>query len=826
MYVSFKKFSSGVLPHTQYHTVIPYHLLDYIIYTFTHIGKRLYFSSFRANTNTSKNEKKIFANLNLNPGTLKNTFSMEIFAIFLRLLFFAWGLHFWDLSSQALCCGGQHGISPVHVVLKACALAHPRSKWQRFLAIKTIFWFNDSDWFIQLVPRLGILCSIVGGIGYYSSWMFRLNFCLYHSVDVIFFDSFCFPWENLMFSLGFLSIFAPSLTPWDMEQIQLGPWSSHVVWAYRWLLFRLMFGFGKTKFLDDSVTTDNSLYIYNFLFAQPMPNKFAKWATDYLPKSPWLWKGAALHMWFVEIPLPFCMLFSYTRLFSFYGTLSLQFGIFFTGCFGQFNMLTCILCLSLLIDDGENSSIANVAIESLDWSLVSTWCIYLVWTMYIFVSIICVLFFNSGNTQMWSYWADLTRATETNPKLCGLFRPLKGLIDFIRVWNDFRILHGYGVFPRNKLVPKRLRHRIDLSWNNGKTYDPCQWKYLGVYHWCVAPFQPKMDFIMWYHGNGMNLEGFTVSFASPRPSMFSECGMPSRIAHRIQERRNVVMNAFEKLPRHGSYPKPNKVRLQVEDHLGNDFFTETWEPEPWTRWMPSIEEYHWDTYLIRLRSTLFQNSVNIVEKWMLNETNAIDEIVISREIMEYDGEHVSYKTIQITGRDIVSFVSQQKSQEESQQPSLSKIATGSTPSSSSEIRVVSILPSRKNCFILTYLTWIIVHRVLKPWPKNRSWYELSLLAHAVLLSGWRTCLLSIRTQQLPKDIVMYEKDLFLPQAFVNEYHLLWKTFYPLQWKQTERTIQKLYAFDRWNTGVKFPVKGAGVLAYPHLFLDDFKNKAD
>ena len=139
---------------------------------------------------------------------------------------------------------------------------------------------------------------------------------------------------------------------------------------------------------------------------------------------------------------------------------------------------------------------------------------------------------------MWSYWADLTRATETQPNLIWL----KYLIKLIRVCNEFRIVHGYGVFPRNKLELIRLKHRIELTWDQGKTWNICDWKYLGVYHWFVAPFQPKMDFIMWYNGNGMNLEGFTVSWASRNPCMFSECGMPSRIAHRLIERSKPVMN--------------------------------------------------------------------------------------------------------------------------------------------------------------------------------------------------------------------------------------------------------------------------------------------
>jgi hypothetical protein len=193
----------------------------------------------------------------------------SVLPIFIRLVFFAWGLHFYDLSTQALCCGGSKGLSPVHVQIKAAKLA-TKSKWKRFMKIKTIFWLNDDDWFIQLVPRLGILSSILGMVGYFSNVMFAINFIIYHSIDCIFWDGMQFPWENLMFELGFMSIFSPTLLPYDIHQVIVHPWNSYLIWSYQWLLFRLMFGFGKTKFIDDNVTTDNSLYIYHFLFSQPM----------------------------------------------------------------------------------------------------------------------------------------------------------------------------------------------------------------------------------------------------------------------------------------------------------------------------------------------------------------------------------------------------------------------------------------------------------------------------------------------------------------------------------------------------------------------------
>jgi hypothetical protein len=512
-------------------------------------------------------------------------------------------------------------------------------------------------------------------------------------------------------------------------------------------------------------------------------------------------------MWLVEIPLPFFMLHSYTRKVAFYGTLSLQVGIFFTGCFGGFNLLTSIMCLSLLVHD-DASSFVGAAAEELDWSSLFTWFIWGCWCVYNFVTVINVCFFSSGTTHMWSYWADLIREAESTPWL-------KYLVSFLRLFNEFRIVHGYGVFPRNKLVLTRLKHVVESSWNGGVTWEKFGWKYLGVWRWSVAPFQPKMDYIMWYHGNGMNLEGFTVSFASPNPSMFSGCGMPSRIARRVHERSDAVLSKFGTLPRHGSNPMPDTTRLRVVDQDGVDMF-EPWSPEPWQSWSPAIEEYHWDAYLCRLRSDVFLQSVQRVEEWMSREKNVMDQVVVSREVMEYDGANVDYYMMKITGKDLMSFFPVGNAL-----PCRNQLGSNRIYAAKSEMRA-----KRKDRFILTYLTWIVVHRVLKPWPKERSWFELSLVAHALILSGWKPCLTAIRLRALPSDIDMSPGHVFLSDEFVNRNVVLWQHYYQDQWKQTERTLEKLYRFDRWNTGIKLPIKGAGVLAYPHIFIKDWSSKKD
>ena len=242
-------------------------------------------------------------------------------ALFLRLIFAAWGVHFWDLASQAVLFGGKHGLSPLDATLGAVAAREGPSMLRRFNRRKTIFWVYRRDWFLWFLPGVvGTSCCLVGMIGYCSREMFLLCLVIYHSMDALFQDGLNFPWENLLFESGFTALFSPRLVAWELFALERSRYGWVAVSGLRWLLFRLMIGFGKTKFIDGEATRDNSLYIRTFLFVQPLPNKLARFVAE-LPAS-WslLWKGSLFFMWLVEVPLPFLMLLPWTREIAAYGT--------------------------------------------------------------------------------------------------------------------------------------------------------------------------------------------------------------------------------------------------------------------------------------------------------------------------------------------------------------------------------------------------------------------------------------------------------------------------------------------------------------------------
>ena len=94
-------------------------------------------------------------------------------------------------------------------------------------------------------------------------------------------------WEILLLETGFLAIFLP---PWAYSRTgsRQSPPPVVIIWLLRWLLFRVMFGFGKQKFMGS--TNKDLAYLKGFLIARPalggsqLINKrrkaFAQWCGD------------------------------------------------------------------------------------------------------------------------------------------------------------------------------------------------------------------------------------------------------------------------------------------------------------------------------------------------------------------------------------------------------------------------------------------------------------------------------------------------------------------------------------------------------------------
>lgn len=125
----------------------------------------------------------------------------------------------------------------------------------------SLFWISASDWVIQLVPVLGVLCG--GGCLLGSVHSPALIFAAY--VLLLSMDAANQPdrrivlrniWDGCLFEALFVSALLPPLDG-DVASLRMRDLPSPLLSFYfRLFVFRLMFGFGKLKFWGFKWDTD------------------------------------------------------------------------------------------------------------------------------------------------------------------------------------------------------------------------------------------------------------------------------------------------------------------------------------------------------------------------------------------------------------------------------------------------------------------------------------------------------------------------------------------------------------------------------------------
>jgi hypothetical protein len=159
---------------------------------------------------------------------------------------------------------GTHGLTPVPRYLR-------HASWRKAPSVFHLHW---SDRFFVACCWVGIALSVAALAGVadrlpIAGWMalWLLLWGLYLSIVNVGQIWYGFGWETLLLEAGFLTVF-------------LGP--AHVappvllVWALRWLLFRLEFGAGLIKMRGDRCWRDLTCLAYHHE-TQPMPNPLSWW---------------------------------------------------------------------------------------------------------------------------------------------------------------------------------------------------------------------------------------------------------------------------------------------------------------------------------------------------------------------------------------------------------------------------------------------------------------------------------------------------------------------------------------------------------------------
>ena len=216
----------------------------------------------------------------------------------------------------------------------------------RYWRLPTLFWFGASDSALHAVCWSGIalgvalIMGVLPGLCSVLLWLFYLSLVV---VGQVFLG---YQWDSLLLEVGLLAVF---LAPWcaRLSRACDQPWG-FTIWLVRLLAFRLMFLSGVVKLASHDPTWRDWTALDFHYQTQPLPI----WTSWYVHQMPTWFRGLSVgFMFYAELVAPFFVLGPRPiRLVGFASIVLLQFLIAVTGNYGFFNLLTVVICLTMLDD--------------------------------------------------------------------------------------------------------------------------------------------------------------------------------------------------------------------------------------------------------------------------------------------------------------------------------------------------------------------------------------------------------------------------------------------------------------------------------------------
>jgi hypothetical protein len=248
--------------------------------------------------------------------------------------------------------------------------------------------------------------------------------------------------------------------------------SAATVWLYRWLLFRLMFSSGVVKLTSGDPTWRNLTALSYHYHTQPLPSPVA-WYADKLPLG--FQKASTLMTFAIELLVPFLIFLPRrARHLAAVGIIGLQLLIMLTGNYAFFNILTIALCV-FLFDDAD---LSRLKLRARRMSAPPRRLMTAVTVLIIVLSLLQL----SASLLNW---------------LPGPAAPL------LRLAQPFGIVNSYGLFAvmtttRPEIVVQgsndgQTWRDYEFRWKPGKLTRRPMW---------VAPYQPRLDWQMWFAALG------------------------------------------------------------------------------------------------------------------------------------------------------------------------------------------------------------------------------------------------------------------------------------------------------------------------------------
>lgn len=403
--------------------------------------------------------RKLFERLS-SPSTFELT--EQLFLRLLGLIYLAAFASLWPQVSGLI---GSRGIAPAEQLIEAVRSGVGSGA---FWEIPSLFWFFGGDSALVWFCILGCIAAVLMICGVFWRVAAAACFVLYLSLVVIGEPFMSFQWDALLLECGFLVLFTGA---------------GWLIWAYRFLLFRLMFESGVVKLASHDPNWRN-LHALRFHFmTQPLPNPLAYYMYR-LP--PWMLDSMTAVTLGIELGSPFLLFCPRRARQVGVGLLILlQVAIILTGNYAFFNLLALALCLCGL-DDRTFAPLARVLrwrpLPFLDLQLPGA----RAWRASGNIAIALLVFL--GAMQVMDMLGFHNRRMFATP---------------LSIIAPFEIVNTYGLFA----VMTTTRPEIVLEGSD----DQVNWREYsfpykpGNPHRAlpfVAPYQPRLDWQMWFAALG------------------------------------------------------------------------------------------------------------------------------------------------------------------------------------------------------------------------------------------------------------------------------------------------------------------------------------
>jgi hypothetical protein len=288
---------------------------------------------------------------------LGNSYWLTRFVI-LRLLGFVYAVAFLVAANQLVPLIGEHGLTPAtHFLNEVQTQLGSRSAGM--FRVPTLFWLGLSDNTLSIFSWVGFVLSLVVFSGYANAILLAVLWAMYLSIVHIGQIWYGYGWEIQLLETGFLSIFLCPLL--DGRPFPKCRPPILVIWLFRWLGFRIMFGAGLIKMRGDTCWHDLTCLYYHYE-TQPIPSPISRYL-HFFPH--WLLKFETAWNHFVELVVPW---FSFgprmTRHVA--GVLLVTFQIFLiiSGNLSFLNYLTIIPFLACFDDSFLGRFLPRSVVES------------------------------------------------------------------------------------------------------------------------------------------------------------------------------------------------------------------------------------------------------------------------------------------------------------------------------------------------------------------------------------------------------------------------------------------------------------------------------